>query len=311
MRGEDVLADQVQGVRPLRLKARLILQISLRGDVIEQRIEPDVRHVLRIERQRDSPVQTRDRARYTQVAQRFAQEAQHLIAPVLGLNKARVILDIRNQPILILAHTEEVVVLGDPLHRAATVGTQAAFLQVFLRPEALVGHAVPARVFAAVNLPIVPQPLEHRLHHPRVARLGGADKIVVGDRQLFPRALESRCHLVHVVLRIVDAMLFYRILHLLTVLIHSGQKEDRLAAQVVVARQHIRQDGAVGVPQVRLVIHIIDRRRNRKHTILSIRLNKNSPLRGGRLNKSTGGAPVPNPTPTPSCRLPSRRRRRA
>ena len=52
---EDVLADEMHISGPESIDGRFGLQVLERGDVIHERIEPDVGHVVLIERQLDAP----------------------------------------------------------------------------------------------------------------------------------------------------------------------------------------------------------------------------------------------------------------
>ena len=69
-------------------------QVTGRGEIVEQGVEPDIAHIVRIKGQGDAPAQARDRPRDAQVAQGMAQEAQHLVAAYLGSDEGGVIVDV-------------------------------------------------------------------------------------------------------------------------------------------------------------------------------------------------------------------------
>ena len=94
-----------------------------------------------------------------------------------------------------------------------------------------------------------------------MARLGGPDEVVVRDPQRRPQVAEVRLHLVAVLLR-RQAPLLRGLLDLLAVFVDARQEEDVLPEPLVEARQHVRQDGAVRVPDVRLVVDVVDGRRD-------------------------------------------------
>ena len=223
VRGQDVLADQVHRRGPQAVEACLVRQVSGRGEIVEQRVEPDIAHVARIKGQGDAPAQALDRPRDAQVAQRAAQKAQHLVAADLGLDERGVIVDVLDQPVLVGAHAEEIVALYQLLDRPPAVGA-VALDQVLFGPKALVGHAVPPCIVPGIDVALFPKRLQDGLDHAHVARLGGADEIVVGDVQALPGVLKAHDHLVGLRLR-VQAPLERGVLDLLAVLVGPGQKE--------------------------------------------------------------------------------------
>ncbi len=257
---QDILADQLQRGRPPAAEALLVGPVADGGDIVHQRIEPDIRHESVVERQLDPPGQAAFRARDAEVVERIAQEPEGLVAPEVGLDEFRIRVDIVHQPVLVLAHAEKVVCFRDAVHRATAARLGAlAVDQVLLREEPLAGHAVPAIVIRAVDLVAVIQVLQDPLHRLDMSRFGGADKVVVCDFQVLPEILETHDRLVHMCLR-RHAALVGGLLHLLSMLVGTGQEMDRQACQPVVAGQHIGQDRGVGMADMRLVVHIVDRR---------------------------------------------------
>src|SRR5438093_12926565 len=85
-----------------------------------------------------------------------------------------------DEPVLVLRHLEEVVLLLDEREWPLVVRALAVD-DLLLRVEALAAVAVPSAVLAEVDLAGVVELLEDGLHHHLVAGLGGADEIVVGD----------------------------------------------------------------------------------------------------------------------------------
>ncbi len=77
----------------------------------------------------------------------------------------------------------------------------AAVLKLALCPEALAGRAVPALVGALVDVALVVHLHEYFLHALYVARLGGADEVIVGDLHSLPQFLYARDDTVDVFLR--------------------------------------------------------------------------------------------------------------
>ena len=64
--------------------------------------EPDIAHVPSIKGQGDAPAQALYGPRDAQIAQRAPQKAQHLVAPDLGLDERGVLVDVVDQPVLVL-----------------------------------------------------------------------------------------------------------------------------------------------------------------------------------------------------------------
>ena len=94
-----------------------------------------------------------------------------------------------------------------------------------------------------------------------VARLGGADEIVIGAAEGLDHAAEDGRVLVGQFDR-RDAFLFRRLLHLLAVFVRSGQEKNILAIVAGEASQHIGRDRGVGVADMRGAVGIENRRRD-------------------------------------------------
>ena len=112
---QDVLADEVVVDGPPLGEARVVGRVADRGAVVEQRVDPHVRDVLRIPRQRHAPVDRR--AAHREVLQTAADEAEHLVQPRLGLHRVGMLGVVREQPVGVARELEEVVLLDDVLDR--------------------------------------------------------------------------------------------------------------------------------------------------------------------------------------------------
>jgi hypothetical protein len=88
-----------------------------------------------------------------------------------------------------------------------------------------------------------------------VARLGGADEIVVGEVQRRGHGAEALRVAVGELAR-RDAFLDGRLLHLEAMLVGAGQEEHVLAVEPLEARDRIGGDRLVGVPDVRRPVRI-------------------------------------------------------
>ena len=148
---ENVLADQVLGHRPIRVVARAVGKAEC-GSVVDQGIDPHVRHVLGVPRQLNAPGHPAFGPRNRQVANRLAEQGQHLVSVPGGTNKIRVVADVVAQPIAVLFHAKEVVALAATLRCAQVIGAQAVD-QLLVGEEALAAHAVQPLVFVVVDVP--------------------------------------------------------------------------------------------------------------------------------------------------------------
>ncbi len=190
------------------------------------------------------------------------QKTQGLLPPIGRLNEIRMLVDIVDKALLILAHLEKIVFLPQRLHRSLAVG--AFFLdQVFFSKEAFTGHAIPALVVGGVDKVLVIQLLQYLLYHFLVPCLGGADKVVVCNTQLVPKLLKA-LHGGVAMRQGAEMQLLGGLLHFQAVLVGAGEKKTLLAQQTMPAGQNISQDRRVGMPYVGLVIDVINRRSNIK-----------------------------------------------
>ncbi len=189
---QDVLADEV-GARPPLGEPLGVGAVADGGDVVRQRVEPHVGDVARVPWQRDAPGQRRAGDR--EVLQARADEPEGLVALGVGLHEVRVLLVPVEQALLVLRQLEEVVLLGDVLDGAAVDGAVPVD-QLGLGVVRLARDAVEALVRAELDVAVVVAGLQELLDGHVVARLGGADEVVVGDLQQLPRILEAHDRLI-------------------------------------------------------------------------------------------------------------------
>jgi hypothetical protein len=161
-----------------------------------------------------------------------------------------------DQPGLILAHPEKVVLLRDLTHGTETIGT-FSLREVFLRPEPFTRNTIPSLVIILIDLPPVVKVLKDLLNHLLMAVFGGSDEVIVRDVQPFPEGLKPFDHLITVSLRIHPPFLG-GLLHLLAMLVGAREKEDLVTLKTLVASQDIRSDRGIGMPNMGNVVHIID-----------------------------------------------------
>ena len=265
MEADNFLADQMDIRRPVLLEQRVIVRaVAQRGNVIAQRVNPDVHRVLLVERDRNAPLD--GRAADAQVFQPRTEEVvQHLVGAAGGLDEVRMLLDVLNQPFGVLLQAEEVGFFTRLFHRAAAVRA-AAVLELQFRPEGFAGRAVPALVFRLVDVALIVQLLENFLHALDVAVIGRADEVAVINVHQLPQILDARDNLVHILLR-RDALFLCLALNLLAMLVRAGQEVHVIARQLLEARHRVRRRGAVGVADVQVAAGVVNGRSDVKRLL--------------------------------------------
>ena len=255
---DDVLADDVHVRRPelfVQVPAFAVRLIAQRGDVVGQRVQPHVDHVLVVKAHRDAPLE--GRAGDAQVLQAGQQEiVHHLVLAGDGLDEFRVLVDVRDQPVRIFAHAEEIRLFGRAHERPAAVRALAV-RDLRFREEGLVGHAVPAFVGAFIDVALVVQLLEDLLHLGFMVIIRGADEVIIGNVQGIPNAADVAGDPVHERLGLHPGG-FCLLLDLLAVLVGAGLEEDVVALRAAEAGDRVRQDDLVAVADVRLAGSVRD-----------------------------------------------------
>ncbi len=257
MEAHDLFPDEMHvGGPELAVEGVVVRAVAERGDIVGERVDPDVNHVLGVERHRDAPRETR--ARDAQVLQPLVDELDHLVLAAFGLDEIGPVPIQLEQAVGIVGEAEEIGLLADHLDLAAAVRASAVF-QLRLSPEGLAGRAVPALVLALIDVAAVVKLLKYFLHGLHVVIVRRADKLVVGDVEQFPQVLELLRDPVHIVLG-GDARLFGVLLDFLTMLVRPGQKHHVVPLHSLVARNGVARQRAVAVPNVRLARRVIDGR---------------------------------------------------
>ena len=258
MEADDLLAHQMQvGGPELPIQLVMIGGVAQRGDVVGQRVQPHIHSVLGVEVHRNAPLDggTAD----AQILQAGLKEiVDHFIFAGRGLDEIGVLLDILDQPVLILAQLEEIGFLAGLFHGAAAIGA-VAVLQLQLGEEALAGGAVPALVAALVDVALLVKLAEDLLHGLHVALVRGADEVVVVHIHQFPQVFDARHDLVHVGLR-GHALGSCLALDLLAVLVSAGEEVGVIALQLLEAGGGVGGDAAIGVADMQVVAGVVNGR---------------------------------------------------
>ena len=247
------------------------------GDVVDERVVPDVddpglgipravlaQRALAVlgDRERDAPTAGRALARDREVLEAAADEAEHLVAPVVRLDEVGVVGEMALEALLVGRQPEEPVLLGQPLERDLGVvradRPARRLLDVGRVAEALV-RAVPALVRPEIDVAVGVGPPDHLLGRPDVVRIGRPDEAVRRDGQgvlghpeeadLLVDERARRAALVERALGDVDG-----------VLVGAGQEPRVVADHPVPAGDDVGADDLVERVQARLVVGVGDGR---------------------------------------------------
>ena len=145
-----------------------------------------------------------------------------------------------------------------------------ALLNLRLGEVGLIGHAVPAVIAALIEIAGLLHALPQVLHGMMLARLGGADEIVVGNLELAPEVLEEGRLGVAPLLRGGKAVLLGGLGDLLAVLVHAGQELDVIAGGATIASLNVGDDGGISRAQVRIGVDVVDGRRDKERRLALI-----------------------------------------
>ena len=243
----------------------------------------------------------RSRDRDAEVREPAADEAQHLVAAVLGRDAEPAALDLGEQPVAVTREPEEPVALGDALRRPAVLGAEPVH-ELGGREERLAARAIQPLVVAFVEIARggagAPQPLDAGGMAPVDAR---PDEVVVRERQhvaerrealrLFPNE-----HLDRKTCRLGRHDVLQRIV------VRAAQEANVLAAQAAMPREDVRLHELEGEPEMRVAVDVRDRGRD-VETSLAHRY-----LLPGPAGPSNRRVATPSVGPTSTTRTRARRK---
>ena len=162
-----------------------------------------------------------------------------------------------NQPLLVLAHLEKIVGLLNPLRRGVVVRALAVY-QLPLGVEPFAAETVKPLVFAEVDVAGLINGGQNPAYHLFVILVGGADKVAVADVQFSPEIPEQGGNDVGIGLgRYAPGRGGFH--DLVAVFIGAGEKKDLFAGHGMKTGRHVGHDGGIGVTQMGLCVHIVDR----------------------------------------------------
>ena len=252
---QNVLTDDVNVSRPIFFEVLALLFKALvgvkanGGNVVGQRVKPNVNHVLVVKVNGNTPL--KGGTGNAKILQTCLEEVvYHFLFAKLGLNEIGVFLDVLHQTVGIFAHFEEVSFFFCLRELATAVGALAVS-GLCVGKEGLAGSAVPTLVFALVNVALLVKFLKDLLYSRLVIIVGGADEIIVANVHFVPQLANFAGYTVNVSLG-GNACILGEVFNFLTVLVGSGTKEYVLAAHTLIASNCVRHNSLIGVAKVGL-----------------------------------------------------------
>ena len=169
------------------------------GDIVGQGIQPYINHMPVIEIYRNSPF--KGGSGHTQILKPRKEEiVHHFVFAGYGLYKFRILINMLNKLIRILAHFKEIGFFLGGLYFPAAVRAFAVH-QLGLRPEGFTGSTVKSFIMSLVNISLIIQALKNLLYLLYMIIIRGTDKFIIGCSHQIPEALYLTGYLVHIFLR--------------------------------------------------------------------------------------------------------------
>ena len=249
-------------IRCLHLRPELLAQILAgpregeRAQIVDERVRPDVGDLSLVPRQWDAPrlAGATDR----EVAQAAGDEALDLVEPEVRLHEVGPLGEQLEQLVLVGREAEEVVLLLDPF-RLGVVERALAVDELVFGLERLAPDAVEPCVDVLVDIAVVVDPLQELADERLVPFVARPDEEIGLGIQARREAAPGLGDLVDVLLR-VEALALSDPPDLRRVLVDAGEEERLVAALATVPRENVGGDRRVRVPDMGLVVHVVDRR---------------------------------------------------
>ena len=233
------------------------ISVSQRSDVVAESVEPDVRDVLVVPGERDTPREAG--AADAEVEQTLLDEADDFVHAIVGNDRTRVVGVPLQESVAVARQAEEVVLLFHLVDRLLVNGA-VPVLEVVVDVVGLAWHAVQAAVGVELDVAVVVTSLQKFLHTASMPVFGRADEVVVANVESFPGVGEQRSD------RVGKGLWSHScrvggLLDLEAVFVGSGQVVDVVAQQAMPAAQGVADDRGVRMPEVRLGVDVVDGRR--------------------------------------------------
>ena len=257
MKAGDVLADHMRVGRP-EFRPRAVVGEAGRGDVVGQRVDPDIHHMLRVVRNRNAPAE--GGAADREVREPPLHERLDLIEILFRRYESGMGCVVGEESVCVCRQAEEPALLLDPLHRRAGRGEfrpLGAVGELALVKIGLVAHRVPARIFREIDVAVGGHAPPDFLSGATIAGLSGAHDVVGARVEKLPHRLELRRDPVDEGLR-RHACARRRLLNFQAIFVHSGDEQRLAPIEPHEALDRIGRDAFVGVADMRRPIGVRD-----------------------------------------------------
>src|SRR2546428_323876 len=226
--------------------------------VVDQRVEPHVDGVVRTAGPRYAPLEASP-AGDAHIAETALKPGDDFVAPVLRHGEAGVALVELAQSLLVLAQTEEEVLLLDPLYGVGIIGMElaAAVDQLVLFVERFAARAVEPLIRRQVHIVVGDPAADEFLDAGDVIGVDRPDEPVVADVPCVAEPFE--CGRVAVDEGpCIDTRRLRRLLVLRGVVVGAGQEEHVIAALTVETGKRVRAGLLVRVMKPRCRVDVVD-----------------------------------------------------
>ena len=256
MEAENILTDNVNVAGPVLLKVFALLLVgfvrivSERGDIVAKCVYPNVDNVLIVKIHGNTPLK-RGTGNAKVLKPCLKEVVYHFLFSGFGRDKVGVAFDMIDKTLCILVHIEEVRLLTRSLHGTSAVGALAVN-SLRVGKEGLTGSAVPALVFALVDIAVLIELCKYLFNSFLVVFVGGADEIIVACVHSVPDLFDLARDTVNVLLG-SDVCRSGKIFYLLSVLVGTGAEENVISHSSFVSCDSVGGNNLVGVTEVRLL----------------------------------------------------------
>lgn len=154
---------------------------------------------------------------------RFQEIIHHLVFTRNGLDKFGVRFNIRNQPVGIFTHFEEIRFFFRRLDLASAVRAFAVH-ELGLRPKRLTGRTIQSLIGTFIDVSLIIKAFEYFLYLTLMRLIGRSDKFIIGRIQIVADFTNLSGHMIHEHFR-CNACLFCLQFDLLSMLVGPGLKK--------------------------------------------------------------------------------------
>ena len=256
----DVLTDNMDIGRPeFLIEAVIVTAPTERSDIVGKGIEPDIDNMTVVDRDRNAPV--KGGAGDAKIFESPFDEIDHFVTATFRHDEIRMVFDILQEFVLIVAHLEEVAFFREDLGLFAAVRAVIAVNELQVGEKCFAAGAVMTAVRRFVDIAFFIDDLEEFLNGFDMVIVGRADELVIVDHESIPEVLEAARafnDLIHVLFW-RHAGSFSGSLDLHAMFVTAGEEKGVNAAHLFVTGCCVGEYCAVCIANVQLGTRVIDR----------------------------------------------------